>query len=329
MTRSLRLAGLALASWLALVAAPTAPTWAQDPARRSFDPAADRDLPPPVLPPAREGERYVRALVLGDWGSALPGQRLVAEAMVGRAREQPIDLLLTTGDNFYPRGVRSTDDPQWAQKFERVYDDPALQVPVYPALGNHDYMGDVQAQVDYSALNPRWRLPARYHAFTWPADDPLVEFFITDTQALLLRGADPEQRAWLAEALARSTSRWKVVVGHHPLHSGGRHGGSRALRERLEPLLVERGVDLYMAGHDHTLEMLRPVQGVHHLVSGGGAGAEWAYKVEWTDAHFYAATGGGFVALRVGADDLVIEFVRPDGRTQFAHTLIKGRSGPF
>lgn len=305
---------------------------AQDRPRRSFDPAAERDLPPPVVPPAREGGRYVRALVFGDWGSRGPGQRLVAQAMAERARREPIDLLITTGDNFYPRGVQSTDDPQWAAKFEGIYADPALQVPVYPSLGNHDWMGKVEAQVEYSAVNPRWRLPARWHAFAWPPEqaDPVVEFFITDTQAMLLRGGDAEQREWLAGALERSRARWKVVIGHHPIYSHGRHGGSGTLRERLEPLLVQGGADLYMAGHDHTLELLRPVSGVHHVVSGGGGGPEMAYPIEWSDVEaYYAATGGGFVALRASDDDLVLEFVRTDAATQFAHVLIKGRSGPF
>ncbi len=320
----------ALQALQALQALPAAR--AQDPARGSFDPAADRDLPPPVIPAAREGARYVRAIVFGDWGSRGPGQRLVAQAMAERARREPVDLLITTGDNFYPRGVQSVDDPQWAAKFEGIYGDPALQVPVFPALGNHDYMGRVEAQVEYSRVNPRWRLPARYHAFTWPpeAQAPLVEVFIADTQAMLLRGGDADQRAWLAAALERSTARWKVVVGHHPIYSNGRHGGSGSLRERLEPLLIEHRVDLYMAGHDHHLEMLRPVSGVHHLVSGGGGGPEMAYRSEWVDeTSYYAATGGGFVALRAGDDDLVLEFVRTDGRTQFAHTLIKGPSGPY
>lgn len=296
------------------------------------DRAADRPLPAPVIPPAREGARYVRALVFGDWGSRGPGQRLVAQAMAARARREPVDLLITTGDNFYPRGVTSVDDPQWAEKFEGIYADPALQVPVYPALGNHDWLGNVDAQVEYSRKNPRWRLPARYHAFTLPegAADPLVEVFVTDTQAMHLRGGDAEQRAWLAQALAHSKARWKVVVGHHPIYSHGRHGGSGAMRERFEPILVEHRVDLYMAGHDHTLEMLKPVSGVHHLVSGGGGGPEMAYRVERSDEDaYYAATGGGFVALRIGDDDLVIEFVRTDARTEFAHTLIKGPTGPF
>ncbi|MBX3470703.1 MAG: metallophosphoesterase [Planctomycetes bacterium] len=304
---------------------------AQDEARRrTFDPAAGRDLPPVVVPPAKEGVTYLRALVMGDWGTGRPSQRDAAAAMATRARQEPVDLIITTGDNFYPRGVTSTDDPQWKTKFEDVYTDPALQVPIYPSLGNHDWMGDVEAQVAYSQTNPRWRLPARYHAKRFPADgEALLELFVIDTQALLMREADPEQREWLDRALGRSTARWKVVVGHHPIHSHGRHGSSRAMAERLEPLLVKHQVDLYMAGHDHTLEMLRPVQGVHHLVSGGAGGPDMSYAIEWTDDAYYAATGGGFVALRIGPDELVIEFLRMDGRTQFAHTLIKGASGPF
>lgn len=297
---------------------------------RSFDPALDRELPPVVIPPVVEGATYVRALVMGDWGTARPSQKDAAKAMAGRARGTPIDLIVTVGDNFYPRGVASVDDPHWKKSFEDVYTDPALQVPFYPSLGNHDWMGNVEAQVAYSQKNPRWRLPASFHSFTMPGDGPaLVEFFVVDTQQFLMREAGPAQRDWLNAALARSTARWKVVYGHHPIHSHGRHGSNRTLAERLEPILIEHEVDLFMAGHDHTLEMLKPIEGVHHLVSGGAGGPDMAYTVEWTDDAFYAATGGGFVALRIGQDDLVIEFVRMDGRTQYAHTLIKGPSGPF
>jgi tartrate-resistant acid phosphatase type 5 len=324
---------LVLALFTALLAlgpvAPLGGVRAQDD-ERSFDPARDRELPPVVIPPVVEGATYVRALVMGDWGTARPSQKDAAKAMAKRARETPIDLMLTVGDNFYPRGVASVDDPHWKKSFEDVYTDPALQVPFYPSLGNHDWLGNIQAQIAYSQVNPRWRLPANFHSFTMPAEGPgIVEFFVVDTQQLLMREAGPAQRDWLIAALGRSTARWKVVYGHHPIYSHGKHGDTRVLQERLEPILVEHGVDLFMAGHDHTLEMLKPVRGVHHLVSGGAGGPDMAYTVEWTEEAFYAATGGGFVTLRIGQDDLVIEFVRMDGRTQYAHTLIKGPSGPF
>jgi tartrate-resistant acid phosphatase type 5 len=324
MTRTSRAALLAL-----LIALPLA---AQDRERGREDPAASRDLPPVVIPPARDGVRYLRALVFGDWGIGSPGQRAVADAMAKRAEAEPVDALITTGDNFYPRGVASVQDPHWRATFEEVYAQPSLQVPVYPCLGNHDWGGDVQAQVAYGGVNPRWRLPATYHAWSWPEGEatPVVQLFVLDTTPMLMRGGSAEQLRWLDEQLGASTARWKVVYGHHPIHSNSRHGDTPTLKQTLEPILIRRQVDLYMAGHDHALELFKPIQGVHHLVSGGGGGPEFAYPITWSEEEdLYAATLGGFVALRVGPDELVIEFVRMDARTQFAHTLIKGTTGPF
>jgi hypothetical protein len=69
--------------------------------------------------------------------------------------------------------------------------------------------------------------------------------------------------------------------------------------------------------------MLKPIGGVYHVVTGGGGGPDMAYGVEWTDESYYAATLGGFTLLRVGKSEIVVEFVRLDGKTQYAHTITK------
>ncbi len=68
---------------------------------------------------------------------------------------------------------------------------------------------------------------------------PLVEFFVLNTMRLEKDKQDPEQLAWLEQALSRSRARWRIVYGHHPLYSTGkRHGGDARLRKKLEPLLL-------------------------------------------------------------------------------------------
>ena len=49
-------------------------------------------------------------------------------------------FIVSTGDNFYPSGVRSTDDPQWNNKWVEVYNNDSIKdLPWYISVGNHDY----------------------------------------------------------------------------------------------------------------------------------------------------------------------------------------------
>lgn len=326
---------VARARWsLLLCLALAGPLLAQD--RGPPDPAAARELPPPVIPPPQAGQRYLRVMTIGDWGMSTPDQKAVAKAMAERAAREPIDLVLTLGDNFYPKGVKSVDDPLWQRAFEKVYDQPSLQVPWWVTLGNHDHLGNIEAQLEYSNKSPRWKLPARYYTTRFELDPgTTVQLFALDTDTIVGRNkgadSDAEQLRWLETELGRSTARWKVVAGHHPIYSRSSHGNDEPLRQLLEPVLVKGKADLYLAGHDHALQLFKPVQGVHHLVSGGGAGALGAYKVEWTEDMLYGATRGGVACLRFGKDECLIEFVRLDARTQFAHVILKPGAtlGPY
>jgi len=58
-------------------------------------------------------------LALGDFGGktdfpfTTPIQNAVAAQTAKLAKENPIDFVLTLGDNFYEHGVESVDDPRF------------------------------------------------------------------------------------------------------------------------------------------------------------------------------------------------------------------------
>lgn len=290
------------------------------------DPASTHKIPPFRIPAIEPGVAYERFIVIGDTGTGLPGQHKLAGAMALRAKADGLDFWLTTGDNIYPNGVKSADDPQWKTKFADVYADSSLRVPIYATLGNHDYRSNPQAQIEYGKRNKNWNMPAFHYTFTRTmSDGTKVQFFAIDTTPIVEEHADAKvQVAWLDKELAKSDARWKIVFGHHPLYGHNPwRGHNEILIAKLEPLFVKHKVDVYFAGHDHALEMLKPVKGVNHVISGAGAGPEWAYPVKWTEESFYVATLGGFTFCRISKDELVIEFVRSNGKTQYAHTLTK------
>src|SRR5690242_20330024 len=82
----------------------------------------------------------VRFVAFGDAGAATGAQFAVAQAMADVCKARGCDFALELGDNIYPEGVRSADDPQFETKFETPYE--ALKMPFYVALGNHDNGSD-------------------------------------------------------------------------------------------------------------------------------------------------------------------------------------------
>eukprot|EP00878_Enallax_costatus_P022880 GHUV01024314.1.p1 GENE.GHUV01024314.1~~GHUV01024314.1.p1 ORF type:complete len:373 (+),score=81.50 GHUV01024314.1:129-1247(+) len=99
-------------------------------------------------PDEQDAQYVLTFFVIGDWGrQGNKNQRRAAKLMADIAECMPPSFVLSTGDNFYSHGLRSTNDPQFHDSFINVYDRASLQVPWYAVLGNHDY-GD---QIDPDA----------------------------------------------------------------------------------------------------------------------------------------------------------------------------------
>jgi acid phosphatase len=281
---------------------------------------------------ARSSDSGLAFVVIGDWGNGRDGQRAVAVGLAQSAGEIGAKFVITTGDNFYRPGVRSTTDKLWRTRFEDVYTSPALQVPWMVALGNHDHHGSINAEVQYTKLSPRWRLPSPFYKHSeWLDTGRRVDFFFIDTTPLLEASRLPwrlwpfenEQYAWLEHELAASTAEWKFVIGHHPVFSGGGHGNAGVLVRKLKPLLERYGVQAYFSGHNHTLEHV-VVDGVHYLVSGAGSEPTAPRPIDGTRAAFGVP---GFMTVTIRSDLAQVELVdataKPLYRTEIQRSVSK------
>jgi tartrate-resistant acid phosphatase type 5 len=288
---------------------------------------------PPTPPP--DGLNF---LVFGDWGRQ--GERdqvQVATQMAKVARGVNPQFIISVGDNFYENGVKSVDDPHWQKSFEKVYSDPALQLPWYCILGNHDYhgAGNCDAQIAYHAVNPRWNMPARYYQQTHQLDArTTADFFYLDTTPMVksyykknrentrdhvLTQDVPKQLAWFKSALAASRAQWKIVIAHHPIYSGGGHGDTYELIENILPLLHEYKVQAYFNGHDHDLQ---------HLLAGevnlfdSGAGSQHT-PTFYTVHSKFAKSCSGFTTVSLQTDKMDVRMIDNHGRQVYATTVAR------
>lgn len=250
-----------------------------------------------------EGTRF---MVLGDWGrKGSADQSSVAMAMAEIANQYPIEFIISTGDNFYNRGVKNTYDPHWQKSFEHVYRDSALLVPWYVVLGNHDHYGNVDAQIAYHHINARWVFPAPYYVKELATEFARIVLIFTDTQPLAKNmETDMEQYLWIENTLQNSDADWKFVVGHHPVRTGGKHGEYKAIIENFKPILEKYNVDVYFAGHDHDLQFLQEGN-IYHVISGGGSKIR---SVKNTPFTLFSAASLGFVLCSVKQNELFIYY---------------------
>jgi tartrate-resistant acid phosphatase type 5 len=265
--------------------------------------------PPPVFALKAESQP-IRVLAFGDFGDGSVGQKEVAAAMLRYHRQTPFDFAVTLGDNFYSKGMESPSDPRWKSWWDELYN--PLGIEFYASLGNHDwgFPESPAAEVLYASKSPSWRMPATYYTFTAGP----VQFFALDTQALSL-----SQLLWLDEELGKSTARWKLVYAHHPVFSAGDHGDNAELIARLLPVLRGRA-DVYLAGHDHDMQHLKPEGSLHFFVAGTGGKLR---PIERGPRSLFASSTRGFSVLEATNDRLTVRFMDTELRRIYEHTLRK------
>jgi hypothetical protein len=266
---------------------------------------------PPVFQARPDTSSRIRVLAFGDYGVGDSAQRRTAAAMRAYHRRRPFDFGLTLGDNFYNVGMLSTDDPRWKTQFEDLY--APLGIKLYASLGNHDWghPDSPAAEILYSQMSRTWRMPAPYYSFTAGP----VQFFAIDTQEM-----SDAQLAWLDDAISSSRARWKVVYGHFHVFSATRLDNAQLMR-RLVPVIANR-VDVYLCGHDHNLQALKPEHGVHYFVAGsGGAGT---YQMDTTYARSISRfRTHGFAVLEATRSSLTVRLVDSQQKELYATTLRK------
>jgi hypothetical protein len=269
--------------------------------------------PPPLFEKKVPGA-MIRFVAFGDFGTGSQEQRKTAAAMREYHASHAFDFGITLGDNFYSEGMPSPDDPRWRTEFEELYG--PMGIEIFACFGNHDeYDPDSPiAEILYSARSRSWRLPAQYYTFTAGP----VQLFAIDCNDM-----SELQRRWLTRALDESTARWKVVYGHYPPYIAMKDGNGElpGFAPVIMPILKGRA-DVYLAGHHHSLQHVRTVDGVHLFISGGGGASTYEVDEESPRKEF-AESVNGFAVVEAGGETLTVRFIDKDSKTLYETTIRK------
>lgn len=285
------------------------------------------------IPELQTVPKSLNFLLMGDFGRFGQYYQIeVAEQMGKAAMTIDADFTISVGDNFYPNGVQSVSDHQWVSSFESIYKNISLHHNWYVALGNHDYRGNIQAQIDYSKISRRWQMPEKYYSKTFELKNgEKVLMLFMDTNPYIESYYKPEsdmyenivaqdtaaQTLWLKNNLKNNdpSIKWKIVVGHHPLYSGGKRKTSSdtvAFAAQFADIFDQYQVDAYLCGHEHDLQIIKP-KGRYTTQFLSGAASE-VRPTGITDGTLFSKAEAGFMTFSITATKMLIQTVNASGK---------------
>ncbi|WP_198664910.1 purple acid phosphatase family protein [Lewinella sp. IMCC34191] len=201
---------------------------------------------------AEAGEAPLSFLYFGDAQNDI--KSLWSRAIRGAYAKMPeADFMLHAGDLIN----RSDRDHEWGEWFYAggwIYG----MMPSIATPGNHEYGRTILGDRE---LSPHWR-PTFHLPENGPADYPETVYYVDyqgtrvislDSPAFLRDSSEANvQMDWLRGLLADNPNTWTIVTMHHPVYSSRLGRDNLELREGLQPIFEEFGVDLVLQGHDHT-----------------------------------------------------------------------------
>jgi hypothetical protein len=306
----------------------------------SFDEPTPQDIETTLFLIGDAGEPDPRAI-------GAPLESLTVQAAVAPQRS----IVVFLGDNVYPEGIPEEGHAEWADARRRL----DAQIRAVPdgargifLPGNHDW-GHEEAFGLFSIRHQERMIAAlaqgsdvrmlpgngcpgpvtidvgRLRLIALDTQWWLHDYIVRDSATrctTTIAGVTSELRRQVS---APGTGRVVVVAGHHPLMTGGLHGGycgisgpfrrfagrsqdvmsntNRRMRDSLESAFMASPPLAYVAGHDHSLQVLRGGRSTQYLlVSGAGSASKVSCAVSLRESHYTSPHRNGFMRLDVMRD---------------------------
>lgn len=268
-------------------------------------------------------DSVMKFVAIGDYGVDSRAEARIAQLV---KRSHP-EFVITLGDNNYPNGCWDSIDHVIGKYYHRYignykgqYGKGSLQNRFYPSLGNHDWHALSRCPMSGHRLPymAYFTLPGQQYYYDFVKGP--VHFFALDSDDHEPDGItmDSVQYQWFVKQVKASNAPFKIVYFHHPPYSSGAHGPSKAMQWNF----AELGIDLVMAGHDHSYERIER-DGVVYIVNGAGGQGLTKLKERDPASKIYYNRHHGFNLITVTKNTLLIEFIDTKKRVQDLRVIQK------
>lgn len=276
----------------------------------------------------------INFIVLGSFGiNGTKNQTNIARALGKFCSENRCDFIITTGNNFYPTGTTSIQDPQFSTSFLNIYDQISLKnLTWYPVLGKTDYMSNPQSQVDYMNKEKRWSMNNFYYSLSKKTSNFFhsvsIQFTMMDTiqlqsynrnnpkinqTALLREGNVTLQNKWIIEELNQNDNSWHFLVGYDCVYGFDYRGNYTSESKTLKNLLKQSNIQpqIYFCGEFNSLQMYQEKEtDTLFAVSGSAGFVEKQYQKHIFQKYYLEESG--FLYVRTYPTNTYIDYIIQD-----------------
>lgn len=200
--------------------------------------------------------------VIGDAGTGNQTQIDVLNAYLNYSDKKDPDLTLMLGDNAYFTGL----DLEYQTNLFDIYSSFYTHVPFFTAFGNHDSYS-TNPLTETGAYFSNFDLPSNGELGGEPSNTKAFYSFDYGNVHIISLDANMLQNLlkpgimidWLRKDLEQNKQDWTIAIWHHPPYTKGSHDSDTEdelihMREVINPILEEYGVDLGLGGHSHNYE---------------------------------------------------------------------------
>lgn len=172
-------------------------------------------------------------------------------------------LFVMAGDSIDTGQTSPNDEQEWLYYFSKAQD-VFLNLPIAPALGNHEGKSNPNYEYHYNLpVNPDAECIPKTSVYSF--DYGNAHFAVLNTEMLDTAAAFKPQIDWLRRDMVATDKKWKILILHKPLYSAGDHISDADIVDILKPSLLpvvdELGIDIVLQGHDHVYARSYPIYG--------------------------------------------------------------------